>query len=563
MHSVSALALKCKDLDYRYPAPLTAAGEGDGSSEYGPLALDSIDLEISRGEMVVLAGLSGSGKTTLIRAACGLVPHFHGGYISGELEVAGLDVRDHGPAELATEVGLVAQDPESQVVSTTVLAELRLPLELRGVAEGEVARSVEETALSLGISHLLERQTGTLSGGELQRVALGAAMVSRPSLLLLDEATSQLDPVAGDELIWTLRRLNQDFGVAVICCEHRLERCLEGADRAIAMRAGRVSFDGSPDDFLEWSLDSAQDLATPGAHALRAVGARAVVSRKKARMAIRERCALGSSGSQADDEAYPDGVSGATGLALSLERVEVSLGEGADASPALRGASIDVRGGERVALMGANGAGKTTLLRVAAGLLDPNEGRISHGDAGVAMLPQRPADMLVRERVGDELPGPAGEVALRAVGLSGFEDADPRDLSGGERQRLAVALVIAGRSSEDDPLPSALLLDEPTRGMDRGRKADLSSLARGLSARGCALVIATHDVEFAAGFADRVVLLGRGRVIADGQAREILSDGLHFSTEVSRLTDGVALTAEDLSILVRQISTDLAREDSL
>jgi len=558
-----SLALKCKDLDYRYPAPLTATGESDGGSEYGPLALDSIDLEISRGEMVVLAGLSGSGKTTLIRAACGLVPHFHGGYISGELEVAGLDVRDHGPAELATEVGLVAQDPESQVVSTTVLAELRLPLELRGIAEGEIARSVEETALSLGIDHLLARQTGTLSGGELQRVALGAAMVSRPALLLLDEATSQLDPVAGDELIWTLRRLNQDFGVAVICCEHRLERCLEGADRAIAMRSGRISFDGAPDDFLEWSLDSEQDLATPGAHALRAVGARAVVSRRKARMAIRERCALGSIGSQTAQESSTREISGSTELALSLERVEVSLGGGADESPALRGASIDVRGGERVALMGANGAGKTTLLRVAAGLLDPSEGRISHGDAGVAMLPQRPADMLVRERVGDELPGPAGGVALEAVGLSGFEDADPRDLSGGERQRLAVALVIAGRSSEGDPLPSALLLDEPTRGMDRGRKADLSDLARGLSARGCALVIATHDVEFAAGFADRVVLLARGRVIADGQARETLSDGLHFSTEVSRLTDGVALTAEDLSIRVEQISNDLAREDSL
>ena len=558
-----SLALRCESLDYRYPAPLAAAGQDEGGCEYGPLALDSIDLEISRGEMVVLAGLSGSGKTTLIRAACGLVPHFHGGYISGELEVSGLDVREHGPAELATAVGLVAQDPESQVVSTSVMAELRLPLELRGVAEAEIARAVEETALSLGIDHLLERQTGSLSGGELQRVALGAAMVPRPSLLLLDEATSQLDPVAGDELIWTLRRLNEDFGVAVVCCEHRLERCLDGADRAIAMRSGRVSFDGSPDDFLEWSLDNERDLATPGAHALRAVGARAVVSRRKARIALTERSALVSDHLHGDREVPGERRADSTGLALSLERVEVSLGQGSDQTPALRGANLDVRIGQRVALMGANGAGKTTLLRVASGLLDPSDGRVSNGDAGVAMLPQRPSDMLVRERVGDELPGSAGAAALEAVGLQGFEDADPRDLSGGERQRLAVALVIAGRSSEDDPLPSALLLDEPTRGMDRGRKADLSALVTGLSGRGCAVVVATHDVEFAAGFADRVVLLARGRVIADGPAREILSDGMHFSTEVSRLTDGVALTAEDLSLAVGRHSIDVEHEDSL
>lgn len=531
-------ALRCSGLDYRYPAPVTSHHDRSASSPYGSLALDSIDLEIPRGELVVLAGLSGSGKTTLLKAACGLVPHFHGGLITGELEVAGLDVRHHGPAELATEVGLVAQDPESQVVSTTVVSELRLPLELRGVQEGALSRAVEETALSLGIDHLLERQTSTLSGGELQRVALGAAMVTRPTLLLLDEATSQLDPVAGDELIWTLRRLNEEFGVAVICCEHRLERCLEGADRALSMRAGAVVFDGSPDHFLEWSLDHEPDLATPGARVLRSVGEPAVSSRKRARLAMREHHPPALEPEKPRETHLPE-------LALSLKDVEVTLGGGEACSKALQGVDLDIYAGERVALMGANGAGKSTLLRTAVGLIDPDRGQVEQGSEGVAMLPQRPSDMLVRERVCDELPGDAGAAALRAVGLVGFEDADPRDLSGGERQRLAVALVIAGRSAEHDPIPSALLLDEPTRGMDRGRKRDLEDLIRDLSARGCAPVIATHDVEFAAGFADRVVLLARGKVLADGSSREILSHGVHFSTEVSRLTEGLALSPED------------------
>lgn len=537
--------LRAQALHYRYPAVLSLTADREAGSDYGPLALDGIDLEIGCGEMVVLAGLSGSGKTSLIRAACGLVPHFHGGWISGRLEVAGLDVSEHGPAELATEVGLVAQDPESQVVSTTVGSELRLPLELRGVSEPEVARAVEETAISLGIDRLLERQTATLSGGELQRVALGAAMVTRPSLLLLDEATSQLDPVASDELIGYLRRLNEDFGVAVICCEHRLGRCLDGADRAIAMRSGRIAFDGSPDDFLEWSLDQQPELATPAAVALRAIGEPAVASRKQARESFR---ASGRESPGREAGSDPARESGDATPVISISEVEVDLDAGESSVPALSGASVQVLSGERVALMGANGAGKTTLMRVACGLIEPDRGSVAKGPEGVAMLPQRPTDMLVRERVGDELPGAAGKAALALVGLEGYEERDPRDLSGGERQRLAVALVIAGRSSEFDELPSALLLDEPTRGMDTGRKADLAEMAGSISDRGCAVVIATHDVEFAASFADRVVLLSRGKVIADGTARDVLTGGMQFSTEVSRLTGGLAMTADELQI---------------
>lgn len=535
--------LRLTGFEYRYPASVREEQDRSDEADHSALALDSIDLRIDHGEMVVLAGPSGSGKTTLIRAACGLVPHFHGGSVSGRLEVAGMDVRDHGPADLAVAVGLVAQDPESQVVSTTVSAELRLPLELRGVAESEVSRAVEEIALSLGIEDLLDRQTGTLSGGELQRVALAAAMVTRPALLLLDEATSQLDPVAGDELIWTLRRLNEEFGVAVVCCEHRLERCLDGADRAISMRSGRIVFDGAPDDFLAWSLDHEPDLATPGASALRAAGLSPTASRRQARQRIQSSGCLKSI---SPSVGRPARSSVSRDPALSVVDAEVTL-DGGGGAPALTGASLEVDAGERVALMGPNGAGKTTLLRIACGLIEPDRGGVESGQGGVGMLPQRPADMLVRERVGDELPGEVGREALAAVGLAGFEERDPRDLSGGERQRLAVALVIAGRSGRSGTLPSALLLDEPTRGMDRGRKADLALLAEEIVRSGCAVVIATHDVEFAACFADRVVLLARGEVIADGSVREILTGGVHFSTEVSRLTGGVALTADDLT----------------
>jgi energy-coupling factor transport system ATP-binding protein len=227
----------------------------------------------------------------------------------------------------------------------------------------------------------------------------------------------------------------------------------------------------------------------------------------------------------------------------------------------LRGIDLQVRPGERVALMGRNGAGKSTLLRAAAGLHEPVAGKLDV--ESIALLTQNPSDYLVRERVGDELPGEEGMAALRAVGLEHAVDADPRDLSGGERQRLALAIALAGRM-EGALLPAVVALDEPTRGMDRACKEDLVALIRSLaggvdlvthevtkSTRGAAVIVATHDVEFASGFAERVVLLGEGVVIADGPMEEILSGGWYFATEVARVLDlpGVVTPEQGAAVL--------------
>jgi ABC-type multidrug transport system ATPase subunit len=184
--------------------------------------------------------------------------------------------------------------------------------------------------------------------------------------------------------------------------------------------------------------------------------------------------------------------------------------------------------------MGRNGAGKSTLLKAAAGLLDPVAGKLEALD--MALLTQNPGDYLVRERVGDELPGAEGLAALRTVGLEGAVDADPRDLSGGERQRLALAIALAGRM-EGERVPGVVALDEPTRGMDRGRKGELVALIESLAGQGAGVLVATHDVEFASEFAARVVLLGDGVVIADGPMADVLSGGWYFATEVARVLD--------------------------
>ena len=525
--------LRSRGLTYRYP-------------EATHDALRGVDLRVEPGEFVVVAGRSGSGKSTLLHAACGLVPHFHGGQVEGELEVAGLDAGSHGPAELAEVVGLVAQEPETQVVSTTVRAEIELPLELRGVPPAARSRAVEEVSLALAIDALLERTTDTLSGGELQRVALAAALAIRPRLILLDEPTSQLDPVAGDELISLLRRLNEEWGVAVLLGEHRLERCLAAADRVLALDSGSISFDGSPREFLEWALGADPVLSTPGARLLHEAGLPAPASVREARRSLVAADLAeeipGPPEGGSEHAALPPRASRGRHAALAFRGLWVELGEREERTDALRGLSLRIEPGERIALMGRNGAGKSTLLRAAAGLVEPQRGRIE-ARRGVALLPQRPGDLFVHERVADEVRGEAGVASLHRFGLEHLADADSRDLSGGERQRLALAIVVAGRGP-DGEVPGALLLDEPTRGMDRARKAGLAELARDLSDRGSAVVIATHDVEFAATFADRVVMLGRGDVVADGSAEELLSGGWYFSSEVARILDGAAITVE-------------------
>ena len=522
----------------------------------GAAALRDVSLSLATGEFALLAGRSACGKSTLLRAACGLVPHFHGGEIEGGIEVAGIDAIAAGPGELAAVVGYVAQDPETQVVSTTVAAEIELPLEMRGDAPASRARAVEEVALALAIPHLLDRAVDTLSGGELQRVALAAALVTRPRLVLLDEPTSQLDPVAGDELIWLLRRLNEEWGVTILLAEHRLERCLAAADRVIAMASGTVAYDGNPRDFLTWAQNTDTALETPAARLFSLVGIEPLpVGVRDARQTLAAPSPAEGGGTDPLRTTFPfssptsrrqqphvppekareEGVRLPSSPALEARDLWVELTSRETPRDVLQGIDLTVRSGERVALMGRNGAGKSTLLRAAAGLLDPIRGKVE-APHGIALLTQTPSDYLVRERVGDELPGDAGLAALRVVGLEHAVDADPRDLSGGERQRLALAIALAGRM-DSDALPGLVALDEPTRGMDRARKSDLVGLVGDLTDRGAGLLVATHDVEFAAAFAERVVLLGNGVVIADGPAPEVLSGGWYFATEVARVLD--------------------------
>jgi energy-coupling factor transport system ATP-binding protein len=519
---VSTLVLE--HVTYVYP---------DADADAHAPALRDVTLTVEPGEFVVLAGGSGSGKSTLLRAASGLVPHFHGGSFAGRLACGGLDSRRHGPAELAAVAGSLFQDPETQVVMGSVRSELAFPLENRGWAAAAVARGVEEAALALGIAPLLDRSTRELSGGELQRVALGAALAGRPQLLLLDEPTSQLDPVAGDELLGVLRRINEEWGTAVLLAEHRLERCLPAADRVVALQAGAVAFDGTPETFAAWAPPELQPPVTRLC-ALAGVPERPATV-KAARHALAQVRGPGPLTSSMQVRG-PGPLTGEIGGAEPNLRRRGGSHRGRVQAPVvvrrawyeiergpaiLRAVDLALAAGETVALMGRNGAGKSTLLRLIAGLIEPTRGKVTRAGR-VALLLQNPGDYFLHDRVGDDVPG-AGALA----------DRHPRDVSGGERQRLALELVL----STGEP-PVAVCLDEPTRGMDRAHGARLAARLRDLAAGGAAVLVATHDAEFAAAWADRTILLGDGRPVADATTAEVLAGGWYFATQTARVLGG-------------------------
>lgn len=527
--------IRVDQLTYRYPRQSRDA-------------LSGVSWQVEEGEFVLLAGASGSGKTTILRCLNGLVPHFHGGFFGGRVLVAELDTREHSTARLSRVVGFVAQDPETQTLLDRVGDEIAFGLENLGYDERAIRVRVEEALDLLGIAGLRDRRLTTLSGGERQRVALAAALAARPRILALDEPTSQLDPWAAESLLDVLRRLVDELGLTIVLAEQRLERVLGLCSRVTLLGPdGRLELDG-PSGEIASELPWPPPLIRLGL----ALGWRPVpLTVRQARELVHNRRLAPSPGDPVRSAGRPAGPP-----AVELERVWVRAGE----RWALQDVSLAVYPGLVTILMGRNGAGKTTLLRQIVGLQKLDRGRVFVFGREVARLsraelaravgyvPQHPASMLFSESVREELlvtlrarGHPEGELewVLARLGLAEHVARHPYELSGGERQRAALAAILVGR-------PPILLLDEPTRGLDPARKADLGRLLRELAADGHAVVVATHDVEFAAVWADRIVLLAEGRVIAEGAPAEVLAGTLAYSTQVNRVFGGPYLTVEDV-----------------
>ena len=522
-------------------------------------ALHDVSLRLPEGELTVLVGESGAGKSTLLRCINGLAPHFTGGALSGTIRVNGLDPVQAGPQAMSRHVGFVFQDPESQFVLDHVEEEIAFALENAAVPPQSIRVRVEEVLDLLDLEPLRDRPIATLSGGEKQRVAIAAALVLRPAILVLDEPTSQLDPKSAEDVLNALARLNADLGLTIVLAEHRLERVLPFADRLVYLTAaGGELLSGEPRRVLEQI-----DLAPPLARLGKALGWSPLpLTTKEGLRFSRALHRTQAAESETRREAAPPRPSARPFIAVRNAAHTYRGGR-----PALRGVTLEVWPGEIVTLLGRNGAGKSTLLKSIVGLVRPARGAVlvdgedvrEHPTAAicrkVGYLPQDPNALLFADEVQQELgitlrnhglpaetPAALDRIAslLARLHLGDKAAAYPRDLSVGERQRVALAAVTV-------TAPGALILDEPTRGLDYVAKSALAALLRQWRAEGMAILLVTHDVELAAALADRVLLMSQGEIIAEGPPGEVMGASPLFAPQMARLFPGRGwLTVEDV-----------------
>ena len=541
-------------------------------------ALLDVDLTVGEGELCLVVGPTGAGKSTLLRTACGLVPHFSGGLLEGRVLVHGRDTRLHPPRDLADVVGVVVQDPAAGFVTDTVEEELAYGMEQLGVAPAVMRKRVEEVMDLLRLAALRGRPLADLSGGEQQRVAIGAVLTSHPRILVLDEPTSALDPAAAEDVLAALTRLVHDLGMTVLLAEHRLERVVQYADRVVAVAPDGTVTDGPPAAMLAGSVVAPPIVELgglagwdPAPLSVRDARRRAAPLRLRlAAVATTLETAVptgptgqaggGSPGHAGHSPVVPHRPPGAP--LLSARDVHVHHGR----THAVRGVDVTLARGEVAALMGRNGAGKTSLLwalqgsgprsRGAVRVLAPGPATSAVDDATawadpallrpaearrrVALVPQNPQDLLYLDTVDAECgaadlqsgvaPGTTARVLAGLTDGGGTPpgDAHPRDLSEGQRLSLVLAVQLAAH-------PAVLLLDEPTRGLDYATKRRLAAVLRRHAADGGAVLISSHDVEFVAECAGRVLVMADGEVVADGPAREVLVASPTFAPQVAKI----------------------------
>ena len=531
--------IEIKNVTYSYP-------------ETESPVLNDLTLQIEEGQFVLVVGASGSGKSTLLRCLNGLVPHFYGGSFSGSVRVAGLDTVSLAPRGMSGAVGFVLQDPESQFVVDSVEDELAFAMENHNVDPVLMRKRIEEVLDQINIAHLRHRKINTLSGGEKQRVAIGAVLTLQPKVLVLDEPTSQLDPQAAEEVLTTLQKLNSDLGLTIVLSEHRLERVVQYVDRILYLPGeGRSPLLGPPREVL-----SQIDLNPPLVNLAKTLHWTPLPLTIKEGRHFAKSLTLPSLGKETGPVATGDGQRVQSALLLMKD-----LWFSYNGNEALKGVSLSVGPGELVALMGRNGSGKTTLLKHIVGLVRPERGRVELWGENikgtdvqdiarkVGYVPQDPGSLLFADTLREELhftlrshhiEGTRYDDLLQSLQLSHLLDCYPRDLSGGERQRAALAAILVTD-------PDVILLDEPTRGLDYYQKRSLSKFLSRKKDEGKAIIVSTHDVELVANCAERVVILGEGQVVVDGPARRVMSDSMVFSSQINKLfRDDRLLVVEDV-----------------
>lgn len=525
-------------------------------------ALDDVSMKIEEGAFLLLCGASGSGKSTLVRHLKRELTPF--GQVRGEVWYDGGPLRELDARTAAAEIGFVLQKPQNQTVTDKVWHELAFGLESLGLSTPVIRRRVAEMASFFGIQEWFDRDVSTLSGGQLQMLNLASVMVMQPRVLILDEPTAQLDPIAAADFLETVRRINRTLAVTVVLTEHRLEEVFPMADRVAVMDGGRLLCCDTPrrvaEAFASGGAEHALFAGFPAAARIYAgaggVGECPLTVREGSRW-LRQHCpapAMRETGAGALSGARAGGK-----LVPAVRMRDVWFRYDKKGRDVLRGTSLEVFGGQITCLLGGNGVGKSTALETIAGLHRPYRGTLelfgkksaAYGGAElnrgiVAMLPQDPQLLFVKDTVREDLAeadnGGRFADVVREMQLESLLERHPYDLSGGEQQKAAFAkLLLRG--------PRIILLDEPTKGLDAPFKQAFAGVLRRLAGQGAAVLMATHDVEFAASFADRCLLFFNGTVVSEDTPVPFFAGNSFYTSAANRIARRVfpdAITCEEV-----------------
>lgn len=550
---------KIENLSFAYPDM-----NSDTKDKYLDNALSNINLTVRKGEFIVIMGASGCGKTTLLRQLKPIVSPR--GNKSGAIYYNGKNISEMSEHSQAVKLGFVMQDVDAQLVTDKVWHELAFGLESLGFENDYIRRRVAEMSSFFGLSNIFHSKVTELSGGTKQLVNLAAVMATNPDVLILDEPTSQLDPIAANEFISSLVRINMELGTTIIMTEHRLEEVLPLCSRAIIMDAGSIVADDNP-CMLAKKIQQMDNLSSFAASMPAAVqiylglcedaeskdmpltvndGRSWLNEYDKTHEKVREYADIGDSAklSEAGNNAV-----------VTLKDVFYRYSK--ENNDVLRGLSLSIYENEILIINGGNGSGKSTLLSIISGIRKPSFGKckLAKGKT-VGMLPQDPTSLFTGKSVRQELSfAEDSKLLSNIVALCHLEklfDRHPFDLSGGEQQRLALARVLMGE-------PDIILMDEPTKGLDNGFKIELAGIIKMLQKQGKTIVIVSHDIEFSSMVGDRAALLFDGDISAIGDIRNYLTGNSFYTTAASRIARGIvdnAITADEIVEAYRKRDND-------
>ena len=527
--------IKIENLTYTYPSATKA--------------LVDISLEVYPGEYLAIIGANGAGKTTLCMFLNGVIPNVIGGRVAGSVHVCGMDTFEHHVYDIAQSVGLVLQDPESQLFSADVRSEIAFAAENRGVPRKDIIDRMNEVLKIVRLEDLSKRLSDELSGGQKQRLAIASNLIVRPKILVADEPTSQLDPIGKREVFSTLSSLNKDYGMTVVIASHDVDEIERYADRVIVLDQGRLVLEGPPGkvfrevDMLDRLFLHVPDLARlgqkldiPGEQPL-SLEVNEAAAQIKGWLGEGKGC---SGKAFEEPQVTPPGTACDTDKSdLAVEVKNLSYTYPGTNTPAISNMSFCIPKGQFVGIIGQNGGGKTTIMKCLVGLLKPSQGEIYLGNqpilkqkvgdiaTQIGLILQNPDTQLFCMSVEEEIRfglenlklepeeiERRTEDALSITGLGEYRQLYPFKLSLGDRRKVAVASIVAMR-------PQVLIFDEPLTGQDYKGRFELVNLAAALHDAGHTVIMISHDMELVAKYTERTLVVGKGQLLLDAPTREV------------------------------------------